>query len=65
MTPQTHSGSTVRIDWKKGTPDHYYIYFNYKTTLADTLKEIYGKIFTYGGNIPLVPEDANFQVRGV
>src|SRR3990167_1681428 len=54
MTSQTHSGSTVRIDWKKGTPAHYYIYFNCKTTLVDTFKEIYGKLFTYGGNRSLI-----------
>ncbi|OGT54023.1 MAG: hypothetical protein A3F17_07495 [Gammaproteobacteria bacterium RIFCSPHIGHO2_12_FULL_41_15] len=54
VTFQTHSGSTVRIDWKKGTPDNYYIYFNCKTMLVDTFKEIYGRLFTYGGNRSLI-----------
>lgn len=54
VTSQTHSGSTVRIDWKKGTPEHYCMYFNCKTTLVDTFKEIYGKLFTYGGNRSLI-----------
>lgn len=54
ITSQTHSGSTVRVDWKKGTPEHYYMYFNCKTTLVDTFKEIYGNLFTYGGNRSLI-----------
>lgn len=54
ITSQTHSGSTVRVDWKKDTPEHYYMYFNCKTTLVDTFKEIYGTLFTYGGNRSLI-----------
>ena len=54
VTSQTKSGSTIRIDWKKRTPYHYFIYFNCKTTLVDTFKEIYGDLFTYGGNRSLI-----------
>ena len=54
VTSKTRSGSTVRIDWKQGTPDNYYIYFNCKTTLVDSFKEIYGDIFIYGGNRSLI-----------
>ncbi len=53
-TSETKSGSTIRMDWKKGTPNHYYLYFNCKTTLVDTFKEIYGDLFTYGGNRSLI-----------
>ncbi len=50
LTSQTKSGSTIRIDWKDSTPDWVYIYFNCKTTLVDSFKEIYGDIFSYSGN---------------
>lgn len=53
-TSITKSGSTIRIGWKKITPNHYYLYFNCKTTLVDTFKEMYGDIFTYGGNRSLI-----------
>lgn len=54
VTSQTKSGSTVRIDWKKSYPHQYAMYFNCKTTLVDTFKEIYGNLFTYGGNRSII-----------
>lgn len=54
VTCDTNSGSTCRIGWKKSTPEKYYVYFNCKTTLVDTFKEIYGPLFTYGGNRSLI-----------
>ncbi|MEM9243173.1 MAG: DUF1801 domain-containing protein [Pseudomonadota bacterium] len=54
VTTQTKSGSTVRIDWKKAHPDQYAIYFNCKTTLVATFKEIYGNLFIYGGNRSII-----------
>lgn len=54
ITSQTKSGSTVRIDWKKSIPDQYFVYFNCKTTLVETFKEIYRDIFNYGGNRSLI-----------
>lgn len=50
VTSQSKSGSTIRIDWKQSSPDHYYLFFNCKTTLVDDFKEIYGDLFNYGGN---------------
>lgn len=47
-------GSTVRIDWKSKYPEHYYIYFNCKTSLIETFKEIYGDTFNYEGNRAIV-----------
>lgn len=54
ITSQTKSGSTIRIDWKRSTPDQYYMYFNCKTTLIDSIKEIYADTFTYGGNRSII-----------
>lgn len=56
ITSETKSGSTIRIDWKKSTPNQYAMYFNCKTTLVDTFKEIYGDIFQYGGNRSIIFE---------
>ena len=47
-------GSTVRIDWKAKTPDQHAIYFNCKTKLVDTFKEIYGDRFKFEGNRAIV-----------
>jgi alpha-galactosidase len=58
-------GSTVRINWKASSPAQIFIYFNCKTTLVETFKELYGDSFVYHGNralefnmcdeIPVVP----------
>ncbi|MCG8425896.1 MAG: DUF1801 domain-containing protein [Chromatiales bacterium] len=43
-------GSPVRVDWKPKHPHQYAIYFNCKTTLIETFKEVYGDLFQYEGN---------------
>lgn len=47
-------GSTVRFDWKAKDPERYEIYFNCKTSLIETFKEVYGNTFTYEGNRGIV-----------
>jgi len=47
-------GSTVRFDWKAKSPEQYYIYFNCKTSLVETFKEVYGDIFKYDGNRAII-----------
>jgi len=49
-------GSTIRFNWKQTTPDQYYLYFNCKTQLVDTFKEIYGDTFNYEGNRAIIFE---------
>ena len=46
LTEATKSGSTVRLDH---TQDCGVIYLNCKTTLVDTMREIYPDTFTYQG----------------
>jgi len=36
----TKGGSTIRIDWKPSKPDEYALYFNCKSKLVDTFKEL-------------------------
>ena len=50
----TKGGSTIRMDWKKPTPDQYAIYFNCKTSLVDTFKERYKDIFIYESNRAII-----------
>ncbi|MBU2869865.1 DUF1801 domain-containing protein [Colwellia sp. E2M01] len=47
-------GSTIRFDWKVKHPEQFCIYFNCKTSLVDTFKEIYGDTFIYEGNRAIV-----------
>ena len=50
----TKSGSTIRIDWKKRTPDRYAVYFICTTSLVGTFKDIYGDLFTFEDNRAIV-----------
>jgi hypothetical protein len=47
-------GSTIRFDWKAKSPDQYCIYFNCKTSLIETFKEVYSDTFTYDGNRAII-----------
>ena len=50
----TKNGSTIRMDWKKSKPDQYALYFNCKTKLIDTFKELYTDKFQFEGNRAIV-----------
>ena len=54
LTPQTKSGSTVRIDWKKKKEDEYAMYFKCTTTLVASFREKYPTEFKYGGNRSII-----------
>ncbi len=47
-------GSAIRFDWKPKYPEQYSIYFNCKTTLVETFKEVYGDTFIYENNRAIV-----------
>ena len=47
-------GSPVRIDWKEKTPDQYYLFFNCKTRLVETFKELYRDSLVFEGNRAIV-----------
>ena len=49
-------GSTIRFDHKPKSPEQFCIYFNCKTKLIETFKELYGDTFVYEGNRALVFE---------
>jgi hypothetical protein len=54
LTPETGSGSTIRIDGKRNDPDKYAMYFHCQSGLIDLFKERYGKALTYEGNRALI-----------
>ena len=50
LTPQTKSGSTIRIDRVKSTANRYAVYFHCQTDLVETFRELYPRELSYGGN---------------
>ena len=44
------SGSTVRMDWQQKNSDNIEMFFNCKTILVETFKEIFKDELTYKGN---------------
>ncbi len=52
----TKHASTVRIAWRKSNPNQYGIFFNCKTLLVETFKEIYRDSFVYEGNRAIIFE---------
>ena len=43
----TKNGSTLRMDWKKKTPDQYQMYFKCTSRLVETFKLVFGNQFQY------------------
>ena len=54
LTSKSGTGSTIRIGWKKSSPDEYAMYFNCKTNLIDTFRTIFPDDFKYEGNRAIV-----------
>jgi uncharacterized protein DUF1801 len=49
LTPETGSGSTIRIDQVKPAADQVAIYFHCQTNLVETFRELYPEL-SYSGN---------------
>ncbi len=47
-------GSTIRLAWRKSNPESYGIFFNCKSKLVETYKEIYPKSFHYQDNRAMI-----------
>lgn len=50
----TKHGSTLRMDWKPKTPDHYAMYFKCTSKLVPTFKSIYKNTFNFEGNRAII-----------
>ena len=44
------AGSTVRIDWKPNNPKFCVVYFNCKTNLIDSFRQLFPNDFQFEGN---------------
>jgi hypothetical protein len=49
LTPETKSGSTIRIDQVKPDADQVAVYFHCQTNLVETFRELYPQL-AYSGN---------------
>ena len=49
LTPETRSGSTIRIDRVKEVAGQYAVFFHCQTNLVETFRELYPEL-RYGGN---------------
>jgi hypothetical protein len=47
-------GSPIRMDWKAKHPDVVSIFFNCKTTLVETFKEVYGHSLQFAGSREII-----------
>jgi len=47
-------GSPIRMDWKSKSPDQVSLYFNCKTTLVETFREVYRGSLQFEGNREIV-----------
>lgn len=47
-------GSTFRIDWKKGKPDQYAMYFQCTSKLVPTFRVLYKDTFQFEGNRAII-----------
>ena len=54
LTRETRAGSTVRIAWKKASPEHCAMYFNCQTDLVDTFRTLFPNDFEFEGRRAIV-----------
>ncbi len=50
LTEASGSGSTIRLGWSKARPSHAAVYFNCKTTLLSTFRDLFPDVFEYAGD---------------
>lgn len=50
----TKKGSTLRMDWKKRSPQQYQMYFKCTSRLVETFKLVFGDFFNYEENRAIV-----------
>ena len=58
LTPESKSGSTIRIAWKESQKEHYSIFFKCTANLVPAFKEKFPQQFKFGGNRSI---DFNFD----
>ena len=59
LTPETRTGSTIRIDRVKSAAGQYAIFFHCQTDLVATFRELYPSELRYGGNRSILLDAAD------
>jgi len=54
LTPETRSGSTIRLGWKASAPTEYSLNVHCQTSLIADFREWFPDVFTFDGNRRLV-----------
>jgi Domain of unknown function (DU1801) len=54
LTPQSKSGSTLRVGWKAAKPEQYAMYFHCQTNLIETFRQLFPDDFLFEGNRALI-----------
>jgi hypothetical protein len=54
LTPETKSGSTIRIDQVKSSANQYAVYFHCQTDLVETFRQLYPTELSYEGNRSII-----------
>ena len=54
LTPETKSGSTIRLDALRSNPGGYALYFHCQTDLVENFRQKFGEKFRYEGNRALL-----------
>ena len=66
LTPESRSGSTIRMDWKARAPEVCGLYFNCHTSLVAGFRDAFGGVFRYEGErAVLVPVDGAYPREAV
>jgi hypothetical protein len=58
LTPESKSGSTLRIDQVKSSPGQYAVYFHCQTDLVETFRELYPQL-SFSGNRAILLDAAD------
>lgn len=53
LTSKTNSGTAIRMDWKSKNPNQFCIYFNCKTTLVETFRQLFPEL-CFEGNRAII-----------
>ena len=54
LTPESGSGSTIRLDCLKDNPAKFAMYFHCQSGLVETFRELYGNGMNFAGNRSIV-----------
>ena len=54
LTPESRSGSTIRLGWRQARPTEYALYFHCQTSLVESFRAMFPDQLRYEGNRAIV-----------